>query len=153
MYCWFNSSNFSSSSSIWMFSIWTILPRWMVSFLHLSIPKLIPILSPNLLTIFIIDATWLLFAAKTLRSTMNRRCKIKSPWRLILYPMLLVFISQEDGSNNRMKSNPDRLSPWNMPVLIKKWSVLIWPSWWLRCKRVFQLFNVFLRNFYMKGWN
>ena len=153
MYCWFNSSNFSSSSSIWMLSIWTILPRWMVSFLHLSIPKLIPILSPNLLTIFIIDATWLLFAAKTLRSTMNRRCKIKSPWRLILYPMLLVFISQEDGSNNRMKSNPDRLSPWNMPVLIKKWSVLIWPSWWLRCKRVFQLFNVFLRNFDMKGWN
>ena len=153
MCCWFNSSNFSSSSSIRMFSIWTILPRWMVSFLHLSIPKLIPILSPNLLTIFIIDATWLLFAAKTLRSTMNRRCKIKSPWRLILYPMLLVFISQEDGSNNRMKSNPDRLSPWNMPVLIKKWSVLIWPSWWLRCKRVFQLFNVFLRNFDMKGWN
>ena len=87
------------------------------------------------------------------RSTMNRRCKIKSPWRLILYPMLLVFISQEGGSNNSMESNPDRLSPWNMPVLIKKWSVLIWPSWWLRCKGVFHLFNVFLRNFDMKGRN
>ena len=153
-YCWFTSSDFSSSPlSSWMFSIWTIFPRWMVSFFYLSILKLIPISSLNLLTIFIIDASWLLFAAKSLRSSMNKRCEIMSPWRSILYPVLLVFNSQESRSNDRVKSNPGELSPWKIPVFIEKWSVLISPSWWLRYNDVFQLFIVFLINFFVMGSN
>ena len=46
-------------------------------------------------------------------------------WRLILYPMLLVLNTQESGSNDMMKSNPDELSPCKMPVLIEKWLLLI----------------------------
>ena len=118
-----------------------------------SMPKLIPILSLNLLTILILEASWLSFAANNLRSSMNRRCEIISPWWLILYPVLLVFNSQESGSNDRMNSNPDGLSPWKMPVLIEKWLVLIWPSWWLRCNNVFYLFIFFLRNFVAMGSN
>ena len=45
-------------------------------FLYFSIPKLIPISLLNLLTIFITDASWLLFAAKSLRSSISKRCKI-----------------------------------------------------------------------------
>ena len=139
LYCWFNSSDFSSSPlSNWISSIWTIYPRWTL------ILKLIQISSLNLLTIFIIDANWLSFAAKSLRSSMNNRCEIMSPWWLILYSMLLVFNSQESGSNYRMKSNPDELSPWKIPVLVEKSSVLIWPSRWLKYNDVFQLFIVFL---------
>ena len=100
------------------------------------------------------DARWSSFAAKSLRSSMNKRCEIIiSPWRLILYPMLLVFYNQESGSSDRIKSNPDGLSPWKMPVLTEKWSVLIWPSWWLRCNDVFQYFTVFLRKVVVNGWN
>ena len=65
-------------------------------------------------------------------------------WRLILYPMLLVLNTQESGSNDMMKSNPDELSPCKMPVLIEKWLLL---SWCLKYNDVFQLFIVFLRNF------
>ena len=43
--------------------------------------------------------------------SMNKRCEIISPWRLIIYPMLLVFNRQESGRNNRMKSNPGGISP------------------------------------------
>ena len=126
LYCWFNSSDFSSSPLLsWMFSIWAIFPCWMVSFLHLSIPKPILISSLNWLMFFIIYASWFSFTAKSLRSSMSKRCEIISPWRLIIYPMLLVFNRQESGRNNRMKSNPGGISPWNMPVLIEKWLVLI----------------------------
>ena len=125
----------------------------MVNFLLLSVPKLIPISSLNLLTILIIDASWLSFAAKSLRSSMNKRCEIIWPWRLILHPMLLVFNSQESGSNDRMNSNPDGLSPWKMPVLIEKSSVLIWPSRWLRCNNVFHWFIVCLRKVVVMGSN
>ena len=82
---------------------------WLVIFLHLSIPNLTAIWSLNLLTTFIIDASWLSFVTKSLKPSMNKRCEIMSPWRLILYPMLLVFSSQESRSNVRMNSNPDGL--------------------------------------------
>ena len=42
---------------------------------------------------------------------MDKRCEIISPWQLILYARLLAFNSQESGSSDRMKSNPDGLSP------------------------------------------
>ena len=42
--------------------------------------------------------------------SMNKRCEIIAPWRLILYPLLLGFNSQESGINDRMNSNPDGLS-------------------------------------------
>ena len=75
LHYWFNSTDFTSSPlSSYMFSIWTIFPRWMVSFLQLSTPKLISISSLNLLTIFIIDASWLSFATRSLRSSMNKWC-------------------------------------------------------------------------------
>ena len=136
-----------------MFSNWTIFPGWMMSFLHLSIPKLIPISSLNLLTIFIIDANWLSFAAKSLGSSKSKICEIISHWQLVFYPRLLVFNSQESGSKDRIKCNPDRLSPWKMPELIEKWAVLIWPFWWLRYKNVFQFFIAFLINLLVMGLN
>ena len=89
----------------------------MVTFLHLSIPTLFPLLSLKLLTIFFIDTSWLSFAAKSMRLSMNKRCEIMSPWGSSLYPMLLVFNSRDSGSNDRMESNPDGLFPWKMPVL------------------------------------
>ena len=75
-----------------------------------AVPKLISILLLNLLMIFIIDTSWLSFAAKILISSMRRWCEIISPWRLTLHQVLLVF---------RMKSNPDRISSWKMAVWLK----------------------------------
>ena len=105
--------------------------------------KLIPISSLNLLTILIIDASWLSFPAKILRLSMNKRCNIISSWWLILYPMLLVFNSQESGSNDRLNSNSDGLSPWRCQYWWKMWLLLIWPSRCLRNNNVYHLFIVF----------
>ena len=146
LYCWLISNDFSSSPlSSWMFSIWAIFQRW-----NLSIPKLILISSLNLLTIFIIDASWLSFTGKSLRSSMKKRWEIISYWRLILYPRLLVLNSQESGSNDRMKSNPDGLSLKDASQTEKK-SVLIWQFWWLRYNKALQFSIVFLINFVVMG--
>ena len=129
LYYWFNSSDFSYSRlSSWMFYI-------------------CPEAHSNIITKFIDDFNhWcklIVACSKEFNSSMKKRCEIISPWWLILYPRLFLFNSQESWSNDRMKSNPDGLSPWKMAVSIEKSSVLVWPSWWLRCSYVFQFFIVF----------